>query len=312
MRNTKFSREKEDSIVKDYLEGLNTVQIANKWNTYNTSIRRVLLRRGITPKTIKERLAVPNPFKDNDEKSEYFLGLLLTDGCIHHRKNVNSVSISLSLKDEEMVESFKEFINPSAKVSKVLQKRYGTYMYSFSVRNDSIARWLEKRGNFINKSYECDIYIPLSPNILRGIFDGDGYWHSTNNGHTMLWGVCGKSRVFLEKIQKYLLENGIMPQLYKREKVGDNYLYYLEISKTVDIVRVANLMYKDAHIFLIRKYDKWHLFEETLREKFSKFKERDASPNPEPSRNKSNYLINKQNGQFIMEGAETIMRYLNL
>lgn len=35
-------------------------------------------------------------------------------------------------------------------------------------------------------------------------------------------------------------------------------------------------------------------------------------PNPEPSRNKSNYLINKNNGKFIMEGAETIMRLLNL
>lgn len=312
MSSTKFSKEKEDSIVQDYLSGFNTVQIANKWNTYNTSIRRVLLRRGITPKTIKERLSVPNPFSDSDEKSEYFLGLLLTDGCVYHRKNTNSVATSLSLKDREIVESFKDFINPSAKVSKILQKKYGTYMYAFSVRNDNIASWLEERGNFTNKSYECDIYIPLTSHILRGIFDGDGYWHSTNNGHTMVWGVCGKSRVFLEKIQKFLLENKIVSQLSKRKKGEDNYLYYLEISKTVDIVRVANLMYKDAHIFLIRKYDKWHLFEETLRVKFSKFKEGDASSNPEPSRNKNHYLINKNNGQFIMEGAETIMRYLNL
>lgn len=37
----KFEKEKEDSIVKDYLDGLNTVEIAKKWNTYNTSIRYV-------------------------------------------------------------------------------------------------------------------------------------------------------------------------------------------------------------------------------------------------------------------------------
>lgn len=60
-------------------------------------------------------------------------------------------------------------------------------------------------------------------------------------------------------------------------------------------------MYKEAHIYLKRKYDKWHLFEETLKVKFSKFKEREASPNPEPSHNK----------RFIMEGAETIMRLLS-
>lgn len=306
---SKFSKEKEFSIVKDYLDGLDTVQIAKKWNTYNTSIRRVLLRNGITPKTIKERLSVENPFKDNDEKSEYFLGLLLTDGCISHRKDTNSVSISLSLIDKEMVESFRDFINPKAKVSKVLQKKFNTYMYIYSVRNDMIAKWLEDRGNFTNKSYNCDIYIPLTSNILRGIFDGDGYWHSSKN--TMHWGICGKSKVFLEKIQSYLKSNNINSSLVKRNKGNDNYLYYLEIHKTVDVVKVANLMYKDAHILLIRKYDKWHLFEETLREKLSKFKEGDASSNPEPSYNKNNHLYNKINGRFIMEGAETIMRYLN-
>ena len=71
----RFSREKEQSIISDYQMGLNTVEIAKKWNTYNTSIRRVLLRYGITPRTSKEantRVKV-NPFKLEDEKSEYFL-----------------------------------------------------------------------------------------------------------------------------------------------------------------------------------------------------------------------------------------------
>ena len=47
----KFSKEKEESIIKDYLNGENTVQIAKKWNTYNTSIRRVLLRNNIKLRT---------------------------------------------------------------------------------------------------------------------------------------------------------------------------------------------------------------------------------------------------------------------
>lgn len=78
------------------------------------------------------------------------------------------------------------------------------------------------------------------------------------------------------------------------------------------IVIITNLMYKEAHIYPIRKYDKWHLFEETLREKFSKFKEGDAYSNPEPSYNESYKLYNKSNGRFIMEGAETIMELLNI
>lgn len=119
----KFSKEKELSIINDYISGLNTVEIAKKWNTFNTSIRRVLIRNNVPLRSLKEVLSVKNPFKIGDEYSEYFLGLLLTDGCVHYRKDTNSVSTTLSLKDEEMVSKFRDFVNPSAKVSKILQKK---------------------------------------------------------------------------------------------------------------------------------------------------------------------------------------------
>lgn len=307
----KFEKEKEDSIVKDYLEGLNTVEIAKKWNTYNTSIRRVLIRRDIKPRNSKEvRITHPNPFKDNDEYSEYFLGLLLTDGYIFRSKVHNSQSVTLSLKDEELVVKFRDFVCPKNKVSKILQKKYGTYMYSASIRNSEIVSWLDSKGNFINKSYDCDIYVPITHHILRGIFDGDGYWHKANNGGTLNWGVCGRSKKFLIKIQEYLQSNNISSTLrISKRDLGD--MYYLEIYKQIDVMKVANLMYKDANIYLERKYLIGYLFGETLREKLSKFREREGNSNPEPSFNKSNKLIDKTNGRFILEGAETIMAHLS-
>lgn len=304
----KFSKEKEESIIKDYLQGYNTVEIANKWNTYNTSIRRVLIRNGIKLRNnVEAHSSIQEcPFKDNDEYSEYFLGLLLTDGCIS-RRTKKSATIYLSLKDKELMEEFQHFICPSNKLSKILQKKFDTYMYQSSTRSKLIADWLDRKGNFHNKSYDCDIYVPLTPHILRGIFDGDGYCMTRNNGSTFCYGICGKSKIFLEKIQQYLITQNITFNLYFRHN-----LYYLEGTKTVEVIKFYNLIYKEAHIYLMRKYVKGHLFLETLREKFPKFKEGVASPNPEPSRNKNNYLINKNNGQFIMEGAETIMELLNL
>ena len=303
-----FTKEIEASIIYDYLQGYNTVQIAKKWNTYNTSIRRVLLRNNVKIRSNAE--ACTNikecPFKDNDERSEYFLGLLLTDGCIT-RRTKNSATISLSLKDKDLMMQFQNFICPSNNICEVYQKKYNTYMYQSSTRSKIIADWLDCKGNFYNKSYDCDIYIPLTSHILRGIFDGDGYCMTRNKGNTFCYGICGKSKIFLEKIQQYLAKQNITFNLHFRSN-----LYYLECTKTVEVVKFYNLIYNEAHIYLVRKYVKGHLFLETLREKFSKFKERDASPNPEPSRNKSNCLINKNNGKFIMEGAETIMRLLNL
>lgn len=304
----KFTKEQEESIIQEYLQGSNTVELAKKWDTYNTSIRRVLVRNGVkTRGCVEVNTKIHNcPFKDGDEQSEYFLGLLLTDGCIT-RRSKNTATISLSLKDEELVQKFQDFICPSNKISKVFQKKYGTYMYQSSTRSKLIADWLDSKGNFYNKSFECDIYTPLTPHIIRGIYDGDGYCAFRNSGTTFCYGICGKPKIFLEKIQQYLKTQNISFNLYFR-----NNLYYLESGKTVEVVKFYNLIYTEAHIYLKRKYDKGHLFMETLREKFSKFKEGVASPNPEPSYNKNGDLINKNNGQFIMEGAETIMRLLSL
>lgn len=46
----RFSKEIELDIIDKYKKGKNTVEIAKEYNTYNTSIRRVLLRNRIVPR----------------------------------------------------------------------------------------------------------------------------------------------------------------------------------------------------------------------------------------------------------------------
>lgn len=47
-------------------------------------------------------------------------------------------------------------------------------MYHVSISNNEAVEWLERKANFIRKSYSAKLYIPLNWNILRGIIDGDG------------------------------------------------------------------------------------------------------------------------------------------
>ena len=292
----KFSKEKEQSIIQDYLNGKNTVEIAKKWNTYNTSIRRVLKRNNIPIRTCHDvQKTIDNPFILGEEFSEYFLGLLLTDGTITNSK---SPEIKLSLKDKEMIEKFKSFLKTNNKIQNTFDKRFNTHLYTIGVRSLETAKWLKTYGQFENKSFACDIFTEITPAILRGIFDGDGYWHITNKGNTISWGICGASLIFIEKIKNYLYLHNIVSYIKKDSRKT---LYYLEVFKTIDVLRIANIMYQGASIYLQRKYDKWHLFEETLREKCVKFKESDTPANPEPSLSK----------KFGKEGAETIIRYLN-
>lgn len=267
MKINKFSKEKEKAIIRLYLQGKSQTEIAKIYNTYNTSIRRVLLRNNILlrhPANI-HRLCKHNPFKKNDENSEYFLRLLLTDGCISSNASKKSKSINLSLNeiDGYMVEKFRDWISPNSKVSKVLQRINNSYMYSVNITNTEVEEWLYRKGNFKNKSYNCKIYTPITWNILRGIFDGDGGFHSNCN-HLDFF-ICGKSLTFLKQIKMFLDKYNFTSYIKRRKNGQGNSLYYIEIYKIKDVLKLGEYMYNNAHIFLKRKYEKWLAFYESRR-----------------------------------------------
>ena len=101
----KFSLEKESEIIKKYRNGMTQKQIADEYGTFNTSIRRVLIRNGIVPKgnNKQQRLCKHNPFKKNDEYSDYFFGLLMTDGNIDDRHRIR---LALNERDGYIIEEF--------------------------------------------------------------------------------------------------------------------------------------------------------------------------------------------------------------
>ena len=70
--------------------------------------------------------------------------------------------------------------------------------------------------------------------------------------------VCGKSLVFMNQIRLFLNKHGFVPYLRLRNNSSGNSLYYLEIYKVADVLRLGELMYDNAHIYLKRKC--WILF----------------------------------------------------
>lgn len=120
--NTKYD---ELKVVKMYESGLNTVEIAKSFGTYNTTIRRILLRHNVTLVSTKDRLrfVTDNPFKESDPTSDYFLGLLISDGC------VSGHTVTLGLKEEDvyMLEHFAKFCSPKLKVCKYFHTTHQKY-----------------------------------------------------------------------------------------------------------------------------------------------------------------------------------------
>lgn len=256
----------EEEIITLYKQGLTQIEIANRLGTYNTTIRRILLRHKITIRgnDKMQRLCKHNPFKKHDEKSDYFLGLLLTDGTITKTKNsTRNYNIVLSLNEQEkyMIEQFRNWASPNSKITKIYQKINGSYMCSVSFSNEEAVNWLNRVGQFKNKSYNCKVYKPLTMALLRGIFDGDGGWHM--NGNSLDFFICGASLDFMKQIKYFLEKLNFSPHLrYTYSRSGKPF-YYVELYKSEEVIKLGKMMYDNAHIYLKRKYDKWLAFYES-------------------------------------------------
>lgn len=250
----KFDKQKEQEIISMYKRGKTQQEIAIHYNTYNTSIRRVLLRNGITIKGSGEhlRLCKHNPFKRNDEFSDYFLGLLLTDGNIDLRGRIR---LSLNEKDKLIIEQFRDWASPKSSIVKTLQKINNSYMFGVSFTNKEALDYLNRAGNFSNKSFNAKLYIPINYHILRGIIDGDGGFYKQNNKGLKIQ-ICGKSNSLLTQIYLFLNKEGYRP--FKRiDKRG---LITVGVLRQEEVLKLGMQLYNSAHIFMQRKYDKWLSF----------------------------------------------------
>lgn len=286
----RFPKEKELEIIKLYKNGMNQTELGIKYNTWNTSIRRVLLRYNIIPRNESKilRYCKHNPFKSykkHDEYTEYFLGLLLTDGCISYRTNNSrnpTINLSLNSEDGYIIKNFRDWASPNQKISKVYQKLNNSYMHSLSITNLEVVEWLNRKGNFKNKSFNCKIYCPITWQILRGIFDGDGGFHRTNKEGLNFF-ICGLSKDFIEQINNFLLKNNIKSKIRytSPDKWHKHGLYYVEVHNYADVIKIGLNMYSNAHIFIKRKYERWLTFYENKRDKHALNSGKERHSNPE-------------------------------
>jgi hypothetical protein len=243
----KHTKKEYQKICELYQKGYSCTAIAKKYNSYNTSIRRVLIKNGIEirphksyiKRYVNESLFSTLPLS---QEEEYFLGLIITDGCISN----NALSLSLKYEDLHMLKSFAKFLGKDVKVNNYFHKKHNKKQYYVKVRSKLLCNNLKKLAVFNNKSFELKLKIPLTFNILRGIIDGDGHINTkTLSGRIS---VFGNSLEFLKQIQKFYLTHNIKSKINKSRD-----LYSLDLYKQKDILFLYEKMYCQVDLFLIRK-----------------------------------------------------------
>lgn len=250
----RYSKEDELKIVRMYKEGINTVEIANLFNTYNTTIRRILIRNNIKLISISERLrkVEPNHFDDYlDPEVQYWIGVLAADGCL---TNGNLV---LAVKDEEWVTQFRNFLNPSININLDPHE-----IWRVSVRCKGLNSRLTELYNLTeNKSLDLKLKCKFTPHLLRGIIDGDGGWTAMrvrNNGTANFNMRIGSGSLdFINQCKTYLEELGFSPTLTSTIKNRKNRFYTVSMFKQSELKTLINILYNDLNQpFLIRKHTK--------------------------------------------------------
>lgn len=258
-----ITEELKQEIINYYLsKPMGLKQVENKYNLSHPTISKILKD---VPKYTKAKINNPNMKehffqKINCEENAYFLGLLIADGNVFKDNTGRqaSISITLDLKDEYMLQKFKEVLQVNTSIG-----YDGRGCGQIAIRSNIMAEDLAKYGVVPRKSYHT--YLPEIPNqymwhVLRGIFDGDGSIlakpspnKDEHNRFLHSISFCGTHKL-MEDISNYIFENLALKQKPTVYDYKDRQLSELKIQNIDDIYLFGTYMYKGATIFLDRKY----------------------------------------------------------
>ena len=212
-------------------------------------------------------------FKNIDtEDKAYWLGFIAADGCVIKCSSYNSyrLQISVSINDIEHLEKFLECIEANDieiktfKSSGFSSNNKKEDMAMVRLNSAKLCNDLRKYNIHERKSY--DIEIPDLTNdmmihYLRGFIDGDGSYHyhydNKSNRYRYSFEIVGASSLMAYQLQGCFLSNGINVNVYTRKsKLSDKQIYRLMTASRKEMLKIINLLYSDANIYLNRKYEK--------------------------------------------------------
>lgn len=255
-----ITNEIKEQIVEYYKsKPMGYQELSDKFGYSLPTIGKIMREYRVKPYS-KVRLFSPNldehyfQLIDTEEKA-YFLGLIITDGCIYSKNSrQNLVSLTLQDKDKYIIEKFKELIQSNKTVTSD-----GRGSSGINILSDIMVEDLKQYGVSDNKSL-CTIFPNNIPNhlykhLIRGILDGDGsvsfYARPNRRCHVKAIGFCQGNKQFLLDLVDYLhKEVGISPVNTYTEKES---LWSIAYRNTGSLYKLYHYLYDDATIYLARK-----------------------------------------------------------
>lgn len=243
-------------ICNDYTSGLTQVQIADKHQTSQTQVYRILKKHSIPIRQnglAQRKYSLDEHYFDEIDTPEkaYILGLLYADGTFQPKNK--SVFLALATYDIDILEK----INRLLKSDKPIKNyQYKDGMYSrLDICGTHISSQIEKKGvvhrKTHNLSYPAWLPSELSRHFIRGYFDGDGSVYH-NQAYTEIGIAIIGTNDLTKTIQNILFKELQIRGHLKAHKNQSNSI--LEIGGNKQVIAFLDWLYKDATIYLDRKF----------------------------------------------------------
>lgn len=249
--------QRDRNVMRLATQGLTNRQIAAQLNIGKSTVQKIIQQNRLNNNDHYYKFN-ENFFESIDtEQQAYWLGFLFADGCVTGR----SICLELALRDRLHVENF----------CKAIQYNDAHYYYRpdniQSIRvvigSKKMVSDLAKFGCVPNKSltirFPRENVIPnnLIHHFMRGYFDGNGCINIPTNEYLRSSFSLVSNIHFLEEYQT-ILNKGIQKDtVVKIQNTHNSGIGVITLGGNQQVIKIFNYLYKDATIYLERKYEKF-------------------------------------------------------
>ncbi len=180
--------------------------------------------------------------KIDEEKKAYWLGFIAADGCVQNEPKKRLLTITLSKKDADHLERFRQDIQCEKKCYNRKDGNVQLDIVSKKMVGDLIRCGIVPRKSKILKPPQ--IKKSLTHHWIRGYFDGDGSISLCYDGNK-------RGSVFgTEEVMGFLMEYWPNKQKIRCRNGG----FEFSFGGNHAVSKVADFLYKGASVFLQRKH----------------------------------------------------------
>ena len=274
----KTNKKMIEDFMNDYKSGLSTIKIGKKYNVSYTTVYNYLKNNNIKIRSASQRArkyAINETFFniiDMQEKA-YFLGILYADGCNSTERN--SITLALKKDDNDILKKLSALVYQNndrplecrpGRIVKLNGRNYKSNgLYALTMASKTISERLNELGVVKAKTHKITFPTFLSHELIshfvRGYFDGDGSVSLKKSGQTIL-SIIG-TRKFCKSLQDIINKKLNLNPTVCHAKKGSK-VQQFALHGNIVCLKFLNWMYKDATIYLDRKYNKYIEIKNTI------------------------------------------------